>query len=115
MRSFELDELLGTKLRALYQRKKGRDLFDLGLALEQGKSSPDRIVDVFARYMEAADAKVTRAMFEKNLATKKTDALFTADMTPLLARGQTWNFDTAFERVWKELGGRLPGEPWKGA
>jgi len=32
--TFELDELLGTKLRALYQRKKGRDLFDLALALE---------------------------------------------------------------------------------
>jgi len=27
--TFALDELLGTKLRALYQRKKGRDLFDL--------------------------------------------------------------------------------------
>lgn len=27
--TYELDELLGTKLRALYQRKKGRDLFDL--------------------------------------------------------------------------------------
>ena len=28
----QLDELLGTKLRALYQRKKGRDLFDLFIA-----------------------------------------------------------------------------------
>ena len=27
--TYDLDELLGTKLRALYQRKKGRDLFDL--------------------------------------------------------------------------------------
>lgn len=27
--SFDLNELLGTKLRALYQRRKGRDLFDL--------------------------------------------------------------------------------------
>ena len=27
--TFHLDELMGTKLRALYQRKKGRDLFDL--------------------------------------------------------------------------------------
>ncbi len=25
---YELEELLGTKLRALYQRRKGRDLFD---------------------------------------------------------------------------------------
>ncbi len=27
--TFELDELLATKMRALYQRRKGRDLFDL--------------------------------------------------------------------------------------
>ena len=26
---YELEELLGTKMRALYQRRKGRDLFDL--------------------------------------------------------------------------------------
>src|SRR5262245_30058626 len=32
--TFELEELLGTKLRALYQRKKGRDLFDLARAVE---------------------------------------------------------------------------------
>ncbi len=28
VRTYQLDELLGTKLRALYQRKKARDLFD---------------------------------------------------------------------------------------
>jgi predicted nucleotidyltransferase component of viral defense system len=32
--TFALEELLGTKLRALYQRKRGRDLFDLGRALQ---------------------------------------------------------------------------------
>jgi len=31
--SYELDELLGTKMRALYQRKQGRDIFDLATAL----------------------------------------------------------------------------------
>jgi len=31
--TYDLDELLGTKLRALFQRRKGRDLFDLALAL----------------------------------------------------------------------------------
>lgn len=29
--TYELDELLGTKMRAMYQRRKGRDLFDLWL------------------------------------------------------------------------------------
>jgi predicted nucleotidyltransferase component of viral defense system len=46
VRTYELDELLGTKLRALYQRKKGRDLFDLGLALSRDGVSPrDALLD----------------------------------------------------------------------
>lgn len=115
LRTYELDELLGTKLRALYQRKKGRDLFDLWFALKREGVSPDRIVDVFVRYMHENGARITRAMFEQNLAAKKADTAFTADMTPLLGSGQTWSFDDAFELVWRELVGRLPGDPWKGA
>ncbi len=111
--TYDLDELLGTKLRALYQRKKGRDLFDLGLALQRNDVSPERVVAVFAKYVEADGAKVTRAMFEQNLAAKKKDPIFTADMSPLLAHGRAWDFDDAFERVWTELVVRLAGDPWK--
>jgi predicted nucleotidyltransferase component of viral defense system len=114
VRTYERDELLGTKLRALYQRKKGRDLFDLGLALQREGVSPERILEVFTRYMTEEGARVTRAMFEQNLSAKKADKIFTADLTPLLASGQPWNVDAAYDRVWRELVGRLPGEPWKG-
>lgn len=68
----------------------------------------------FTRYMTEAGTRVTRAMFEENLAGKKTDKVFTADMTPLLAAGQEWSFDEAFEIVSRELVGRLAGDPWKG-
>jgi predicted nucleotidyltransferase component of viral defense system len=114
VRTYELDELLGTKLRALYQRKKGRDLFDLGLALQRDGVSPQRILEVFMRYMDKDGARVTRAMFEQNLAAKKADTVFTADLTPLLASGQLWSFDAAYDRVWRELISLLPGDPWKG-
>lgn len=114
VRTYELDELLGTKLRALYQRNKGRDLFDLSLALQREDVSPERILEVFAQYMNEDGGRVTRAMFEQNLTAKKLDSLFTADMTPLLASGQTWSFDAAYEHVWRHLIGRLPGDPWKG-
>jgi predicted nucleotidyltransferase component of viral defense system len=113
--TYELDELLGTKLRALYQRKKGRDLFDLALALGHAGASAERVVGCFTRYMEEGGARVTRAMFEHNLAAKRTDKVFTADMTPLLAAGRAWSFDDAFDAVWRELVGRLPGDPWKGS
>ncbi len=37
--TFSLEELLGTKLRALFQRKKGRDLYDVWYALKGGASA----------------------------------------------------------------------------
>lgn len=115
IRTYELDELLGTKLRALYQRKKGRDLFDLALALRRGGVDPSRIAAVFDAHMKFAQSRVTRAMFEQNLAQKRSDPVFAADMTPLLAPGQRFDFDGSFELVWRELVARLRGEPWQGA
>ena len=47
--TFALDELLGTKLRALYQRKKGRDLFDLWFALQSGRADPDALISCSRR------------------------------------------------------------------
>lgn len=34
LKTYELEEMAGTKMRALYQRKKGRDLFDLYIILK---------------------------------------------------------------------------------
>ena len=50
--TYELDELLGTKFRALYQRKQGRDLFDLATALEAPGVNAERIIKAFEKYME---------------------------------------------------------------
>ncbi len=57
--TFPLDELLGTKLRALYQRKKGRDLFDLYYAITEGKTNVDALIRCFDRYM-TAHARVSK-------------------------------------------------------
>lgn len=112
--SYELDELLGTKLRALYQRKQGRDLFDLATALENPVVAPERIVAAFLEYMKRGGHKVTRALFEKNMAEKLLDAEFTADIGPLLAAGFAWNIEAAAPVVSSRLIERLPGAPWKG-
>lgn len=111
--SFELDELLGTKLRALFQRKKGRDLFDLWHAIDRQVSSPERIVACFDRYMRESGVRVTRAVFEENLARKLTDSVFRADMTPLLRPELSWDIDHAGDTVRKELIALLPGDPWR--
>ncbi len=112
---FQLDELMGTKLRALYQRKKGRDLFDLSVALSRPDILPARIVDCFLRYMEHGETSISRAQFEANLAAKAKDRAFVEDIAPLLAPGVIWNFDEAVQSVSEKLVTRLPGESWKGS
>jgi len=111
---YHLDELLGTKLRALYQRKKGRDLFDLAVALGRGEAREERIVECFQRYMTHVGASVSHAQFEANLAAKVRDRAFMEDTTPLLALGTDWDFEAAVRLVSSNLVARLPGDPWKG-
>jgi predicted nucleotidyltransferase component of viral defense system len=108
------DELLATKLRALYQRKKGRDLFDLWYALEEGLVDPTSLVACFSRYMAREGRSVTRAQFEANLAGKRAQPDFRDDVPPLLRSGLSWDFDTAMDIVLERLVALLPGDPWKG-
>lgn len=112
--TYELDELLGTKLRALYQRKKGRDLFDLAVALDKGEADPARVIAAFSAYMDHDGHHVTRALFEQNLAAKLGDRQFAADIGPLLAAGYKWEMEGAAQTVSSRLVALLPGEPWKG-
>lgn len=106
--TYELDELLGTKLRALYQRKKGRDIFDLAIALKQTDADPDRIVAAFSKYMQYDGDTVSRARFEQNLEAKMKDPQFLADIGPLLASDYDWDIDAAARTVQTQLIGRLP-------
>ena len=112
--SYELDELLATKMRALYQRKQGRDIFDLATALNNPAVNPDRIVAALSEYMSKDGLKVTRAQFEKNFAAKLDDPEFAADIGPLLASGFAWDIKAAAPVVSSRLIERLPGAPWKG-
>ena len=112
--TYELDELLGTKLRALYQRRKGRDLFDLALALTETNAKPARIIEAFMHYMEREGGRITRAQFERNLAGKLARPEFLKDIEPLLAPGHGWELASAGATVQSRLIELLPGEPWKG-
>src|SRR3989338_672630 len=55
--SYEFDELLGTKIRAFYQRDKGRDLFDLWFALQQESFDSKRAVAAFIEYTKKENKK----------------------------------------------------------
>ncbi len=107
--TYEPEELLGTKLRALYQRKKGRDLFDLSEALTRlAGLDPEKVVTCFTRYMENDGRPITRAEFEANIAEKIADKVFLGDVPPLLALGVSFDPVAAIERVRDALLSRLP-------
>lgn len=110
--TFCIEELLATKLRALYQRKKGRDLFDLWIATTQLDVRLDDVVSCFARYTEKTP--ISRAQFERNLADKFADPRFAADIQPLLAPSVVFEPSIAQRHVLERLVARLPGAPWKG-
>ena len=46
--TYEMDELMATKLRALYQRRKGRDLFDVWYVADHKLINLNRVFDIFA-------------------------------------------------------------------
>lgn len=114
IQTYELDELLGTKLRALYQRKQARDLFDLEIALTRLPVEPQRIVAAFLEYMVRDSHPITRAQVEQNLALKMRDGAFLADLSPLLATGEAWDPIAAEALISERLVRLLPGDPWKG-
>lgn len=113
--SYEPEELFGTKLRALLQRRKSRDLFDLHHGLEQLKLDPDKLIACFNHYLELEGNAITRAAAEQRMLEKLTRSL-TEDIAPLLPTGIRFNDNDAlqaFERVWNVLIARIPGAAWK--
>ncbi|MBS0207968.1 MAG: nucleotidyl transferase AbiEii/AbiGii toxin family protein [Planctomycetes bacterium] len=112
--TFANNELMGTKMRALYQRRKGRDLFDLWLCLDRGLIDPQAVVDCFLEYMRREHHQITRAHYEENLYNKEQDKAFMGDIGPLLRPGLGYDPVVAMAAVRSALVERLPGDPWHG-
>lgn len=116
--TFSREEMLATKLRALLQRNKGRDLFDLdhSLTVFEGLNSA-RIVECFRLYLEKAEQAISRAEAQQRMFQKLVNPAFFIDMRPLLptdrARALTdETLKAAFVRVMNELIDRIPGDEW---
>lgn len=113
--SFEPEKLLGTKLRALLQRRKNRDLFDLNEGLRQLSMDPDKLIACFEHYLVLEGNLITRAIAEQRMLEKLARSL-TDDITLLLPTGVTFTEDNAIDafcKVWTELVVRIKGDPWK--
>ncbi|MEZ6069484.1 MAG: nucleotidyl transferase AbiEii/AbiGii toxin family protein [Pirellulales bacterium] len=113
--SYEPDELFGTKLRALLQRDKNRDLFDLGEGLRSLNLDCDRVVAAFQFYLDQQGGAISRANAEQRMLGKLRKSL-TDDIDPLLPPHVDYpeaQAVAAFGEVWNKLIARLPGDPWR--
>ena len=83
--TYQLDELVGTKLRALYQRRKGRDLYDLYKVLTTSDINIDNVLTCYQKYMEfVVDHVPTYKEFIINMEDKMQDDEFLGDTRQLL-------------------------------
>ncbi len=108
--TFALDEMMSTKLRALYQRRKGRDLFDLWLVLTGGEAPPAEIVGGLEHYMQ--ENVFTYPQLRLNLLAKLADADFRTDLASLVIDlPQGYDIDLAADTLMEQIGVLLRNAP----
>jgi len=88
--TFKPDEMMTTKLRTLFQRNKGRNLFDLWFTITEGLVDLERILRCFEQYTANLDPPITRARFEKNPSEKVRMGNFERDVIPLWSSIRPW-------------------------
>lgn len=105
IRTFKIEELLGTKLRALYQRRKGRDLYDLYVALGTlPHLDRQQILQCFVKYMAFEGRSISKTIFLENMAIKLQNKEFREDIIPLIPhQNEPFNAETAYQHVQKYL------------
>ncbi|MEM1357435.1 MAG: nucleotidyl transferase AbiEii/AbiGii toxin family protein [Bacteroidota bacterium] len=110
IRTYDLHELLGTKLRALYQRSKGRDLFDLDYARRRQTLDAEKIVRCFQEYIRFSTGKrpPSRKEFLLNLEAKSLDSDFMGDMEAILRPGISYEPEETMSWVKENLVALLP-------
>ena len=99
----KLEELMATKIRALYQRRKGRDLFDLWFVFSNNLIDHSQTIDIFKKYCAKDKVVISKKLFRQNLELKRLNPDFRVDMDALLPHKIKWNFDEAFEYVNSEI------------
>lgn len=102
--SFEKEEMLGTKLRALYQRKKGGDLFDLYHALSNLQLDNEKLIRCYREYIAfSVDKPPSQKQFILNMEEKLEDPDFEGDISALLRPGVKYDQSKAYELIKTEL------------
>lgn len=109
IKTYSLNEMLGTKLRALYQRSKGRDLFDLYYASQICKLDYELIIRCFKEYITFSTNKrpPTKKEFLLNIAEKENNPEFIGDIEGLLRPNIKYSQHKAFNWLKTEIVERM--------
>jgi len=109
IRTYNINELLGTKLKALYQRSKGRDLFDLYYSGLNIDLNYEQIITCFREYITISTGKRPpgRKEFLMNIEQKKNNAEFAGDMEAILRPEISYNQNDAFNWLISKLVDRI--------
>lgn len=108
IQTYQLEELLGTKLRALYQRRKGRDLFDLFKALSSRDVDIEQVLACYRKYIGFVVEHIpTYKEFIINIEDKMQDDEFLGDTKQLLRPDEEFDSKRGYELVRSLLIDRL--------
>jgi predicted nucleotidyltransferase component of viral defense system len=106
VRTFSTRELVATKIRALYQRKKSRDVFDMWLALTELDLTGEDLLAVFEPYRPASLSAKTAVA---NLRDKLNDDEFRHDIDPFVTElPPGYDLDDAAEMLIDTVLSKIP-------
>lgn len=103
--TYLLEELLGTKLRALYQRRKGRDLYDIYKAISQVPDLKiENIIRCYYEYMTfSVEQPPIQKLYLQNMETKMQDDEFKNDITALIRPTEKYSQEEGYKLVKREI------------
>lgn len=110
IKTYKLDELIGTKVRALYERRKGRDLYDLYKALQNPGLNPDNVISCFKEYMKWEGKNPTYKLYVSNMEEKMKNAEFLGDTKTLLRPDENYDAQEAYNLVKENIIDKLATE-----
>lgn len=108
--TYAKDELAATKFRALYERRKGRDLFDLWLFVRPLRCDPGRVISALEFYMK--QTVFTFPELRLNLLEKLASEQFRSDLDQLRTGAMPeYAPELAADLIMERLGSRLRNAP----
>jgi predicted nucleotidyltransferase component of viral defense system len=102
--TYKIEEMIGTKIRALYQRKKGRDLYDIYKSITGTELNIDEVIKSYHTYIRfVVDKPPTAKQFLLNMEEKMNDKEFLDDTVALLRPEEKYDPLVAWALFRKEI------------